>query len=461
VSVVSEFFIPFGSIINSFRSKANSFYNYGYNVLNGVTSFNQYGRDQEKLTMVLSNPAVLKVFCLQCDLFSMGKVSVQKNEKDIEDDPFLALVENPNPFTKTQSQFLWDFMFWNMLGTSYSLVDSAIVDRESNRMYFLNPAQIEWPVEMERMKDKMIFGDDGLSKIKDMTITYRYQDGTTLQFPFEKLVITYDLTNSTGNFFRGPSRLDALYKVITNSEYTLDAENINIRYSGKFLVGSDKAVGPSIKVGMSTEEKDDITAKIDTSEKSVWPLQSMVKIQRFVSDMAALELKEQYLHQYFIIGSMYGIPRDVLEAYNSSTYENQEKARAAHVNYCLEPKGEQFMDGYENHFGYPTQKKNITISWDHLPFMQVFAKEKSENQKLTIENLNSLLTLGVSIEQANEYLGTQFEIEEPEEEPQNGEGQAEGGQDQIGQTDSGEAEGDAEQPTDKKVNGFRLQVSNH
>lgn len=394
------------------------------------------------------------------DLFSMGKVTVEDDDKEeIEDDPFLTFIERPNPFTKTQSQFLRDFMFWNMLGTSYTYVDSAIVDRAKNKMYFLNPAQIEWPPEFERLKDKLIFSDSELTRINKMEITYRYSDGTTFKFPFDRLVISFDLTNSAGNFFKGPSRLDALYKVITNSEYVLDAENINIRYSGKFLVGSDKAVGTSIKVGMSDVEKDDITEKIDTDQKSVWPLQSMVKIQRFVSDMANLELKEQFLHQYFLIGTMYGIPRDVLEAYNSATYENQEKARAAHVNYCLDPKGEQFMDAFENHFGYNEAGKNIKISWDHLPFMQVFAREEVDVKKTTVEVLNSLLTLGVSIEQANEYLGTQFKIEEPEAQEANREAQS--GQGETSQTDSGETEGEGEQPTDKKVNGFRLQVSNH
>lgn len=412
--------------------------------------------------MVLSNPAVLKVFCLQCDLFSMGKVTVEQDKEELESDPFLTLVGKPNPFTQTQSQFLWDFMFWNMLGTSYCYVDSAVVDRKGNKLYFLNPAQLEFPYEFERIKDKLVFSDEEADRIKKMEITYRYSDGTTFRFPFDRLVITYDLTNSVGNFFRGPTRLDALYKVITNSEYTLDAENINIRYSGKFLVGSDKAVGQSIKVGMTNEEKDDISAKIDSNEKSVWPLQSMVKIQRFVSDMAALQLKDQYLHQYFIIGSMYGIPRDVLEAYNSSTYENQEKARAAHVNYCLDPKGEQFMDGFENHFDYPATKKKISISWKHLPFMEVFQKQKADTQKVVIENLNSLLTLGVPIKQANEYLGTQFEIEKPEATAtENGQGQTQSGQGQASETESGEAEGEGQQPTDKKVNGFRLQVSNH
>lgn len=456
MSVLSDIFIPFGSILNSFRTRVKG-YNYGFNTVQGLTVFNQYGKDQEKLNMILSNPAVMKVFCLQCDLFSMGKVTVEKDDKEIEDDPFLKFIGRPNPFTLTQSQFLWDYMFWNMLGTSYTYVDSRLIERQNNMMYFLNPSQIEWPQELEKRKDKMIFSDSTIKEIGKIKIPYRYADGTVFEFEYNRLVVSFDLTNSVGNFFRGPSRLDALYKVITNSEYTLDAENINIRYSGKFLVGSDKAVGASLKVGMSQEEKEDIESKIDTDQKSVWPLQSMIKIQRFVSDMAALELKEQYLHQYFIIGSMYGIPRDVLEAYNSSTYENQEKARAAHVNYCLEPKGEQFMDAFENHFGYPAEGKNITISWKHLPFMQIFAGEEVAVKKSTIEVFNAMVSARIPLDQINEYLGTEFEVEEPEELPNEQEGE---GQNQEGTPGQEESPGATGASQEEKIRHVRLQVSN-
>jgi len=431
-----------------FRSRSSKVYRYGVSVVEGATKFNQYASDHHKLTLVLSNPAVLKVFSLQCDLFSMGKVTVMKNEKEIEDDPFLTFIAKPNPFTETQTQFLWDYMFFNMLGTSYTYVHSSIVDRKDNKMYFLNPGQIKWPDSLEKNRDKFIFSDADVKNINKTTITYKYLDGTKFEFPLDRLVISHDLTNSVGNFYKGPSRLDALVKVISNNEYTLDAENINLRYSGKFLVGSDKAVGQSIRVGMTDDEKTDIEQKIDTDQKSVWSLQSMVKIQRFVSDMASLQLKDQYLHQYFVIGSMYNIPRDVLEAYNSSTYENQEKARAAHTSYCLEPKGEQFMDSFENHFGYPAQGKNITISWKHLPFMQIFEKDRVDVKKTTIEVLNSLLALGVSIEQANEYLGTEFEIEEPKE-TENGEAQTNPAGSQ--ETESGEGEATEGAGADKKI----------
>lgn len=462
-----KFFDPFGNVIDWITRLPRGGYRFGTSIIDGLTSFNNYGGDRENLSMILSNPAVMKVFSLQCDLFSMGKVKVTKedSEEEIKDDPFLDLLRDPNPFTGTESQFLWDFMFWNMLGTSYCYVNSKDVTSPGNKMYFLDPSRIVWPQKLIDDADKLIFSEATAKELGRTIITYKYKDGKTIQFPFNRLILSHDLTNSVGNFFRGPSRLDALTKIISNSEHTLDADNINIRYSGKFLVGSDKAIGQSIKVGMSTEEKDDIIAKIDHNGKNVFPLQSMVKIQRFVSDMASLELDKKYLHLYFVTGNMYGIPRDVLEAYNSATYENQEKARAAHVNYTLEPKGEQFMDGFETYFGYRKAKKKIDISWDHLPFVQVFAKEKAETQKLTIENLTSLLALGVSIDNANNFLGTEFEIEEPDEVPQGGTGQAVGQADGGGEEENGipekpEGQGIIAKRNGQKVNGLHIQVPN-
>lgn len=402
-------------------------------ILNAKTNYTT----EYQLNAVLQSPAVLKVFALQCDLFSMGKVTVETKEGEpIDDDPFLNLIRNPNPFTGTESQFLWDFMFFNMIGTSYCYVNSRVVDDRLNKMYFLEPHKIRWPESFRQSKDKLIFSEADLKALKKTEITYRYDDGSTIQFPFDRLVISHDLTNSVGNFYAGPSRLDALYKIISNSEHVLDSQNINIRYTSKFLVGADNRPGSIPAMGQ--EEKDDIIDNIDHNVKNVYPLRSKPAISRFVSDLGALQLPEEYKHQYFLIGSMYGIPADVLEAYaNSSTYENQEKARAAHVYYCLEPKGNQWMDSYETHFKYKEQGKNIKITWKDSPFMQVFAKERAETKKVEVEVLNSLLTAGVKIEQINKYLGTEFEIEEPEELPETG---SEAGPEGSGEGEEGEVE---------------------
>lgn len=401
--------ISINSVLSLFRKGGNGIYQFGYNLVHGATQFNQYHKDKEKLAMVLSNPAALKVFSIQCDLFSMGHVGVSDaDENDLPDDPFYKLIGQPNPF-QGRSQFLWDYMFWQMMGTAYCYVDSAIVDRPENRMYFLDPGKMEWPLEFDQNKDKLIMSDQTVKEIFKTIITYRYDDGTTFKFPLSKLAVIHDLSNGLGNWYKSPSKLDALYKVVSNSEHALDSKNINVRYTGKFLVGS---TNDTSKVGLSDAEKNDIVGKIDTMEKRVWPLKTMVEIRRFVDDMASLQLGQAYLEDYFIIGNMYGIPRDVLEAYQSATYENQEKARAAHVSYCFEPKGNQFMDALQNMFGYTKEGKNIYMDWSHLPFMQVFEQTKATTQQYKINSLSILLGMGVPLDQANSYLGTSFEIPE-------------------------------------------------
>lgn len=377
-----------------------------------------------RINMVLQSPAALKVFSLQCDLFSMGKVTVEQNDTPLEEDPFLDLISNPNPFTDTESQFLWDFMFYNMLGAAYCYVDSKVVDGLSrNYLYLLEPHKIEWPESFRLNKDKLLRSKAEVKALDKTMITYRYDDGSTFEFPFDRLVICHDLTNAVGNFYKSPSRLDALCKIISNSEYILDSHNVNIRYTSKFMVGTDSKQGTM--PGLGPDEKQDLIDNIDHSDRTVYPVRTKPTISRFVSDLAALQLPKEYMDQAFLIGGMYGIPRDVMELYMSATYENQEKARAAHVNYTLEPKGNQFMDAFEIHFGYKEQGKNIKISWKHLPFMQQFVKTDAEGKKVQVEVFNSLLAMGMSVDDANEYLDTNFKIDETKRQgAQTGQGEA-------------------------------------
>ena len=69
--------------------------------------------DKDRLAIILSNPAVLKVFSLQCELFSLGRIKAVKNNKDVQNDKLVNLLNYPNPF-QSQRKFLWDYMFWNL-----------------------------------------------------------------------------------------------------------------------------------------------------------------------------------------------------------------------------------------------------------------------------------------------------------------------------------------------------------
>lgn len=373
--------------------------------------FNDYSRDVEKIQVIFSNPALLKVFCLQCDLFSLAKVYVyNKKNKLVEDDPALDRFANPNPL-QSQSQFLWDYMFWKMVGNAYLYMDSELVDRDNAPMYWLENSKIDWPLKLEKEKDKMVFSQKKIKELMDTEITYRYDDGTTFKFQLSKLCTISDLSNGVGNWFKGFSRIDALYKVISNSEVSLDSKNINVRYTGKFLVSGQQDPKDVTKLPMAEDEKKTIEDKVD-GDKKVHAIKSMIDIKRFVDDLRVLELDKSFLADYYLIGSMYNIPRDVLEAYQSSTFENQEKARAGHVSYTLEPAGEILGAAIAKKWGYDLKGKKIVLSWDDLPFTQVFEKERAGIQSTKASVLNQLLRAGVPIEEINIFLDTEFTINE-------------------------------------------------
>lgn len=380
--------------------------------------FNTYTEDIEKLQVCFSNPALLKVICLQCDLFSLGRVYVyndgggKKKGSMVKDDPAIDRVNKPN-YMQSRTQWLWDYMFWKMLGNANLYMESDVVERDNAPMYWLEPGKIEFPLVMEKFKDKLVLSEARLKEIMGTIITYRYEDGTTFQFPLKKMTTVNDLTNGTGNWFKGYSRIDALYKVISNSEVSLDSKNINVRYTGKFLVSGQQDPKDTTKTPMGEPEKQDIETKVN-GDKQVHAVKSMIDIKRFVDDLRVLELDKSFLSDYYLIGTMYGIPRDVLEAYTSSTYENQEKARAGHVSYTLEPAGESLGALLEKRWGYE-KKKKIVFSWDHLPFTQVFEKERASIQQTKANTLNALLRAGLKLDEINIFLDTEFtEVTPPE-----------------------------------------------
>lgn len=176
--------------------------------------FNDYTKDAEKIAAIFSNPALLKIFSLQCDLFSLGKPYVYNKKGVLQpDDIAVKRITNPNPMQDT-SQWLWCYMFWKMAGNAYLYMESDLIERDNAPMYWLENHKIEWPASMDKEKDKLILSQAKLNRLLETPIIYRYEDGTTQEFPLKKIICIQDLTNGVGNWFKGFSKIDSLYKVV-------------------------------------------------------------------------------------------------------------------------------------------------------------------------------------------------------------------------------------------------------
>lgn len=375
-----------------------------YDLFVPKTNYNNYAEELEKIRVVMSNPALLKVIKLQADLFSIGKfVEKTPSGEIVENSEMLDLLNYPNFFTTNQKQFLWDYIFWRSLGTARLMIDKNLRDFKKSNLYFLDNSKIEYPQFILDNGDKFILTDQTFKKFQDSLIKYTYLDGTTEKIPLKKVLHFFDNTNTTGNWYNGFSTIETLYKVLSNSELGLDAKNTNLNLAGQFMVSSNNGIESSM---MQADDKKNIETKIGKGEKNIHAVRTAIDIKRFVENIANLKLDDSYLHDYFTIGSIYGIPKDVLEAFNSGTYENQETARMSLVDYVLSPKSEDLCDSLTNYFDYPNK---LYLSWDHCSFMQQSETMRYNKELRRANVLRRLLDSGVDPEDATRLLNYSFE----------------------------------------------------
>lgn len=378
-------------------------------LLNGSSSYSTITED-EKLRLMLTNPALAKVVFLNCDVFSLLEIK----RKDGNQDDLTKKLKNPNYF-QTQRQFLWSYRFWLMFGNSYLKTSNNRLESELQQLYWLEPNKLQWTDNLTKKLDKMILSKASLKAIERSKIAYKYADNTSINIELKDLIAFHDLTNGLGNWYKGNSRIDAIWKILNNSEAGLDAKNINLEFSRKFLVSGnyDPSKDYHSTAGMQDIEKEDIKAKLRGNEP-IHPLKTNANIHRFVDDLAKLKLDESYNEDLHKVGSLFNIPADVLEALKQgSTYENQEKSIGRHINYSEMPKAIDLLEGLCTYFGLNIEDYEATFN--NNSFMQVFEKDKSIVNMTNARTLETLVKNGADANEVAEMLGINLTFKKNEQ----------------------------------------------
>jgi len=73
----------------------------------------------------------------------------------------------------------------------------------------------------------------------------------------------------------------------------------------------------------------------------------------------------------------------------------------------LQPKGNELRLALSNRFGYNDGRK-VVMSWDHLPFMQVFEADRAKVELTKSQTFANLLNNGVPLDEVNKYLDLEF-----------------------------------------------------
>ena len=355
--------------------------------------------NEQRLKYMLTNPALAKTVFLNCDVFSLGLIE----RKDGTEDDFIRRLKRPNRF-QTQRQWLWSYRFWLMYGNAYLKPNTAEIRNDKAQLYWLDSSRMDWDSTSLEDLDQMVLSNKRKNEIENIKVEYEYLNGKSEGFKLGELLPFHDLTNNTGNWYRGESRVDALYKVLANNESLLDAKNINLEFVRKFLVSGnyDPTKNLSSFMTMQDVEKEDIEKKL-RGKKSVLPIKSQVTIERFVENLADLKLDESYTSDLLVVADMYGIPKELISVLlEGSTYENQEKALSRHISYSEMPKAQDLIEGLCSHFNLNAEDYHMT--WDYLSFMQHDEFKRSQVTERNARTLGELMALGVPPQEALDYL---------------------------------------------------------
>lgn len=365
--------------------------------------FNDYAEYAMKLQVALKNPFVMLVVALQSNIFSLGEWVVKDKDGNIlEDDPFLDWINSPNPL-QTGNQLVWDYMFWLTLGNSYMFLEGNLERATGLKSYFLNPGKMEFPADFLQKSDYLIISNASEKAYFNTKIKYRYDDGNYINIPYGQILPFHDLSNGITSWHKAPSRIEALYKVISNSELGLDAKNINLLFAKQFMVAGKTDVANTTAPMLQPKEKSDIE-DILKDGKNVHAVRSMIDIKRFVEDLRKLELDKATIQDLKTICNVFNIPKEVI-GIDTATYENQEKAIARHIVYTMSPKGNDLAKTLTKELGYVEQGKKITFEFDHLPLMKIFEREKHDDFKAKLEALEKMIQMGVDRNDAMSQLG--------------------------------------------------------
>lgn len=349
---------------------------------------------------------MLKVAILLADIFSLGEI--KSKNKD-----FIKLFNNPN-FFQTKTQFLWDYMFWIVVGNAICYVDTKIATKENQVKYWLHLGKIYFSESLKSKLSKPITSQKTYNELLNEEIEYRIDSKNVQYYKLKDLIFINDTSNGLDdNYLIGKSRLDALYKVITNTEIAIDAKKDNLDFSRKFLVNGNISEDNITQLPMGEQEKKDIEEKL-TGKKKIFAVKTPIKISRFTDSLAKLELGKSYSEDLHIIGNMYNIPKDVIEAIGNGTFDNQRTARASLVEYALKAKGDDFIEAFSKHYGFDSEKDESSISWEHLSFNQTFENEKADTITKKANALDILVRNGADANEAANLLNLDLKFKKNE-----------------------------------------------
>lgn len=353
--------------------------------------------------------ALNRVVNLIKDTGKLCNINLYENGKLKSTNYLYQVKPKPNPY-QTWTDFIEEFIFWQSLGNVYFWKPKTTFVENQN-YYFLDYSKFD----NETIEKLIKFGkklsnqnsNEFLKEFGNHVIKYRYNDNTTQDIPLKEVVIIPSGIN-TDSWFLENNKIEAIQKIISNSEDILDSKNINIHFSKKYVAyqGVNKDDLAQQITGLGKTEREDIKGKVMSNEPLHVSGSNNLEVKRFIDNLKNLGFDESFLNDYLLIGMFFNVPLEILSDFLrgkglSSQGDAKEKAMIQFVDMCLMPILQKLTDVLELKL---TDNQEVKAEFTHLWFMKYAIKQQAEQRKADLEALKIAKELGLEEAKVQEQL---------------------------------------------------------
>lgn len=369
------------------------------------------------LDLSLSNIALFTALDIRSSMFSRGRIGVKdiKSGKDIENDPFLKKIANPN-FAQSQQDFLFSHLWFKSLGNNMTRVITTLKNstdiEKVAALEHLIPSCVDYK-KINKVGD-FIISRSQKKKVLESEITYNVS-GVKHTIPVEQLAFFYDVTNNMTDesYFKSPSRIAAMIPDLLNIQEGQSSKNVNLKHSKKWLI-TNNSKDDYGKETLKVDEKQEIEERF--LNKDIMATNAMVKAESLAVSLQKLGIDDSIASDSMRVFSGFGLNKDIINwwANGQTTYDNKAFGLVDWIQNDIQFEGNDFSNTWSNFFKYEEQGKKIYIDYSDLPIMAILEEKRIETVERLSTIVKTLVDAGASYKEALTISGLEEKIKQHE-----------------------------------------------
>jgi len=363
------------------------------------------GHDDSKyLKYYETIPELQSVINYRAKCFASMKVKMRnlKTDTEIESDPILTLLNQPNVLQSGQEFFRQFSTYKDIFGNDFIYMLFGTDVSKTKALWNLPPIDIE----VLSPKDVKIWT---ATNYAELIKGYKLKiDNKETELTPEEVIHFYDnliIKNDKLNL-KGTSKVHALSQTLENIKISYEARGIILGNSPLGII-SNESQDASGTVPLNEKDKQEVQSQMRTYGTALEKHSYVITNARLKWQSMATTVTEQHFKEVTedmrTICNEYSFPPDLMLA--GSTYENIKQAKKQLYQDSIIPEAEDFLSGLSSGLGLIDNNKILYPDFSHIAVLQTDYETKARTYNTMVMALSKAFADGaITVQQYTEQL---------------------------------------------------------